>query len=121
MDAVKFLKEAQRMCDDYWDLSCEGCPNENNEDECSGGIISIEDAEINIYRVDIWSAEYPAKTRAEVFKELFPNGNKRFCPQFIGGNEYSCLGKLCEDCKVFYWGDIAPKGFGERDSKGEQK
>lgn len=72
MEALEFLKEAQRMCKSYAD--CKGCPLLNSP---CGFIRSIEghsDADIRctIKVIEQWSKEHPPKlTNAQKFKEVF--------------------------------------------------
>lgn len=75
MEALEFLKEAQRMCKSYPD--CKGCPLLNSP---CGFIRSIEghsDADIRctIKVIEQWSKEHPIITNAQKLKEVF--GEKR--------------------------------------------
>lgn len=63
MDAVKFIKERNRMCRSFgW--SCGGCPADKNT--CCD---PFEWREELVTIVEKWSAEHPRKTRQDVFLE----------------------------------------------------
>lgn len=71
MEALEFLKEAQRMCKSYPD--CKGCPLLNSP---CGFIRSIEghsDADIRctIKVIEQWSKEHPLITNEMKFREVF--------------------------------------------------
>lgn len=89
MDAVLFLKEWKRMCDD---MSCcvGGCPiNIEFADEC--GVAVRENPEKAVEIVEKWSRENPVKTMMDDFLEKFPNAPKdedgtpiHCCPYYVG-------------------------------------
>lgn len=68
MEALEFLKEAQRLCKEY---SCSSCPV---GEKC---VLSIlEDATIDgihdsILAIEQWSKKHPIVTNARKFKEIF--------------------------------------------------
>lgn len=115
MDAVKFIKERDRMCKSYYDAEKGYC-----SDECPvRDIQCIElddlsaDAEGLVARVEEWSAAHPRKTRQSVFLEQWPNarpaddGLLAFCPKMFDFN-ISCLArcnslKKCSDCRREFW------------------
>ena len=68
MDAVKFIKERNRMCKTY--NTCGNCPL-----YCGAGckVISQIDPEVVVPIVDQWAKEHPVKTRQSEFLKLFPN------------------------------------------------
>ena len=71
MDAVKFIKERNRMCKSF-DGGCKGCPAFNAcEDEpcCAVGQESTLGATAQIVIVEDWSTAHPRKTRLDVFLE----------------------------------------------------
>ena len=53
MDAVKFIKERQRLCD--WNDTCAECPLRNSP--C--GIDHIVDPELYVSLIEKWSEENP--------------------------------------------------------------
>lgn len=113
MDAVKFLKERQRMCDSLF--GCEGCPansQENGLGECFVGIKSKYAPEQQIEIVDKWSKEHPRKTRQSVFLEQYPQadidniGLLVMCPKRISADirvTADCMRQRCSDCRREFW------------------
>lgn len=74
MDAVRFLKEKNRMCDRYYPDDCKGCPLQPAPDE--GGYASCEqfaeeDPEEVVFNVEEWSKNNPLLTNAMMFEETF--------------------------------------------------
>lgn len=117
MDAVKFIKERNRMCKSF-DAGCNGCPAFNAcEDEicCAVGQESTLDAMTQIDIVEKWSAAHPRKTRQSVFLEQYPEAlvDKRgillLCPRQISAAHRDdadmCreTGKHCVDCGREFW------------------
>ena len=117
MDAVKFIKERNRMCKSF-DGGCKGCPAFNAcEDElcCAVGQESTLDATAQIVMVEEWSAAHPRKTRQSVFLEQYPeaqiaaNGVLDVCPAPIfhshRGEDGRCREpyKKCIDCRREFW------------------
>lgn len=117
MDAVKFIKERNRMCKSF-DAGCNGCPAFNAcEDDlcCAVGQESTLDATAQIAIVEEWSAAHPSKTRQSVFLEQYPeadldvNGVLRCCPCFISpayresAGRCRCPEKRCMDCRREFW------------------
>ena len=77
MDAIKFLKERNRMC--KTNVSCYDCPA--HDLGCSNSCkFAMENwalpEQINL--VKEWSAEHPCKTRQSVFMEQWPECRKEF-------------------------------------------
>lgn len=70
IDAVKLLKEAQRMCmeTEY----CEGCPI---HEYCAidTNAFEIQEPEKVVEIVEKWSTKHPKKTRQSEFLKMFPN------------------------------------------------
>lgn len=77
MDAVKFLKEEDRMCDKYKyssDHTCSDCPchsKRNGTDEICISLRKTYPAKY-VEIVEKWSADHPAKTRQSEFFEDVP-------------------------------------------------
>ena len=117
MDALKFIEERNRMCDQYWqaDGDCDGCPlvytRECNEmrnmvdgsGKAVGKVVEI---------IEKWSKEHPRKTRQSVFMGQWPNakvfvdGVLDFCPQELDGH-YPCqstdVEMRCQSCRRKFW------------------
>lgn len=73
MDAVKFIKERDRMCRFYHHAGdCYQCPAKDCE--CSALEGMVDDDNI-VTIVEEWSAAHPLKTRQSVFLEMFPNAD----------------------------------------------
>ena len=117
MDAVKFIKERNRMCKSF-DTGCTSCPAFNAcEDDlcCAVGNESTLDATAQIAIVEEWSAAHPRKTRQSVFLEQYPGtildvfGVLQLCPARISAAYRRCDGecknpeKVCSDCRREFW------------------
>ena len=114
MDAVKFLKEEDRMCDKYKyssDHTCSDCPchsKRNGTDEICISLRKTDPAKY-VEIVEKWSKEHPAKTRQSEFLKMFPNaqtlqnGALIVCPKLVDSEyEINCNGS-CIDCRKKYW------------------
>lgn len=118
MDAVKFIKERNRMCKSFCD-GCTGCPASNackNELCCAFDLGSTLDATDQIAIVEKWSAAHPRKTRQSVFLEQYPEaaaldeyGVLRVCPRGISAAHRDSDGlcknpeRPCIDCRHEFW------------------
>ena len=107
MDAVKYLKERNRMCDSYNNM-CDGCgfgkvPKCNHTEE--------DNPEKAVEIVEKWSAEHPMKMRQGEFLKIFPNAVMRngviqICPRNIDQNSITsekCKELVCSECRKKYW------------------
>lgn len=121
MDAIKFIKERNRMCATYTPKHCEGCPAANisaNAPACAVDIELQVDSEKQVTIVEEWSAAHPCRTRQNVFLEQWPNAmidSKHIlsvCPQYIDstvkcarvGDSYKYG---CANCRADFWGQEA--------------
>lgn len=118
MDALKFIEERNRMCDQYWhaDGGCDGCPMVN-VGECNELRNMVDDAGKVVGKVvetvEKWSKEHPRKTRQDVFLEQYPeayvkDGCLVICPNGISpwhrGEDGECIAKIhCKDCHREFW------------------
>lgn len=111
MDAVKFIKERDRMCRFYHHAGdCYQCPAKDCE--CSALEGMVDDDNI-VTIVEEWSAAHPRKTRQSVFLKQYPiavldkDGVLRICPSFVGGDvseKYRCLCSTdCGACRREFW------------------
>lgn len=108
MDAVKFLKEKERMCREH---DCFDCPlgKKNNERGLGCSALQNQYPETAIAIVEQWSREHPRKTRQSEFLKLFPdakivNGHINICPKDADSKLsglISCV--TCAKCKDQYW------------------
>lgn len=112
MDAIKFLKEYRRMCNQYIyaDTSGENCSPEcalyGEHCHLACGDLNVEDI---VLRVEKWSEEHPEKTILQDFLEKYSNAplneNKLpggFCPHELGYKKVKkCIpdGYFCQK----YW------------------
>lgn len=116
MDAVKFIKERQRMCN-YFSPSCEGCLIAEMRpvvSECC--LWTFDNSEEAVQLVEEWSAAHPRKTRQSVFLEQWPDaaiGREELlmvCPKNLNVN-FSCIDestdtrsfKACPNCRREFW------------------
>lgn len=93
MDAVEFIKEYRRICNQYsYSEACgEGCSNECAlyGEHCN---LACNDMNANdvVYRVEQWSQSHPQKTMMQDFFEKFPDAPKHedglpcVCPVRLG-------------------------------------
>lgn len=113
MDAVKYLKERERMCDSYNNM-CDGCgfgkvPKCNRTEE--------DNPEKAVEIVEKWSSEHPKKTRQSELLKMFPNaelstdGILTVAPCLVdktfnrsaGNTEECCIKNDCIKCRKEYW------------------
>lgn len=113
MDAVKFIKERDRMCRFYHHAGdCYQCPAKDCE--CSALEGMVDDDNI-VTIVKEWPAAHPRKTRQSVFLEQWPeaeldtNGAVAICPTILS-SEYRSANKRCKhpgtacsDCRREFW------------------
>lgn len=112
MDAVKFLKEEDRMCNKYKyssDYNCSDCPCHSKRNGTDEICISLRktDPEKYVEIVEKWSAEHPVKTRQSELIKIFPNveiknGIVTTCPKSLDQN-IKCESLSCDECTRKYW------------------
>lgn len=99
MDAVKFIKERNRMCK-FYNCNCDKC---GAHGICYAQLTNIEKL---VAIVEKWSAEHPQKTMLQDFLEKFPNAELRrsgtpyCCPHDLG---YKKRDKCSLDDCVYCW------------------
>ncbi len=106
MDAVKFIKERNRMCKSFG-KNCDNCPAIKNF--CCD---TFEWQERLVAIVEEWVAAHPRKTRQDLFLEQWPNakvfvdGILDICPIELDGH-YSCKSTdtkmRCQTCRREFW------------------
>lgn len=109
MDAVKFIKTANRLCKNQ--SSCAKCPIRKNGTCTVGfGDVSVKNIEETISIVEQWAKDHPVKTRQSEFLKLFPNaaideddGILCIKPCAIDESIGCTNGKGCDDCYRKYW------------------
>ena len=110
MDAVKFIKERDRMCRFYHHAGdCYQCPAKDCE--CSALERMVDDDNI-VSIVEEWAAEHPRKTRQSVFLEQYPQadidktGLLILCPKRISADirvTVDCMRQGCSACRREFW------------------
>lgn len=108
MDAVEFVKTANRLCRNR---CCTKCPLYKNGACMAGfGDYSVENIEETISKVEQWAKEHPVKTRQSEFLKMFPNaaideddGILCIKPCEIDESIGCTNGKGCDDCYRKYW------------------
>lgn len=114
MDAVKFIKERDRMCCFYHHAGdCYQCPAKDCE--CSALEGMVDDDNI-VAIVEEWSAAHPSKTRQQLFLEQYPDAQVDIddilcvCPAVISPsyrNEFgTCASPArpqCSVCRRKFW------------------
>lgn len=113
MDAVKFIKERDRMCRFYHHAGdCYQCPAKDCE--CSALEGMVDDDNI-VTIVEEWSAAHPRKTRQSVFLEQYPEAKLdggdclELCPCTISAahrDEYgrcAVVDTKCFVCRREFW------------------
>lgn len=110
MDALKFIRERNRMCRRF-DKTCDGCPAYENEWYCDSDAWD----ERLVATVEQWSKEHPRKTRQSVFLEQYPeaqidnNGVLGVCPATMfhshrtDGGGCIDIHRKCPDCRREFW------------------
>ncbi len=104
MDALKFVKERNRMCKSFGE-SCDGCPA--NKNTCCD---AFEWQEELITIVDEWSKEHPHKIRQDLFLEQYPDVSLSYgiinikpC-QIVRNHTYGeCCITDCPQCRKEFW------------------
>ena len=113
MDAVKFIKERDRMCRFYHHAGdCYQCPAKDCE--CSALEGMVDDDNI-VTIVEEWSAAHPRKTRQSVFLEQYPearigdDGVLQIYPCSISASHRNArgncvtMGRKFPDCRREFW------------------
>ena len=109
MDAIKFIKERNRMCKSFG-ASCDDCPADKNT--CCD---SFEWQEELVAIVEEWAAAHPRKTKQNVFLEQYPeakiekDGCLGVCPYLVSASHRDKSGlcavysKDCIECRHEFW------------------
>lgn len=107
MDAIKFLKEKNRMTKKC-SIHCADCPlgGENNTTGLCCGDLQRENPEIAVSIVEKWAKEHPQETRLSQFLKYYPNAElnkdgtpRDICAHKLGIREFKgCLTESCVDC-----------------------
>lgn len=113
MDAVKYIKEKQRMCNSF--TLCKGCEVDYMLKAMPGSCINFfcENPEKAVSIVEKWADEHPAKTRQSEFLKMFPNAKRNgdyidICPKIVDVKLVDQCKKYdhydsCDGCKKDFW------------------
>ena len=123
MDAVKFLKEKERMCCHYND--CDMCPASKCQNKYKLHCEALEDEHPDelVSIVEKWSKEHGKKTRQSEVLKMFPdavinkNGTVDINPCRVEKNRKDICDrfKTCDECKEEYWlAEVEDEGEKER-------
>lgn len=121
MDAVKFIKERNRMCQAYYETGddvCSNCPAKWEQCDTISSLMG-KNADTIVAIVEKWSKEHPRKTRQSVFLERYPEANVDkstgvlvLCPAALkkeyrddrgACNAYSIESGVCDNCRRAFW------------------
>lgn len=109
MDAVKFIKERKRMCNER---PCATCPlfavhQLEYLPACKEWCMDHPEASVTV--VEKWAEEHPRKTRQSEFLRAYPNtrmntdtGTVDIPPCYIEKGMGVCANNCC-DCRRKYW------------------
>ena len=106
MDAIKFLKEKNRMTKKC-SIRCANCPlgsEKNTTGLCCGDLQRVY-SEIAVSIVEKWSEEHPQETRLTEFLKHYPNapmvenGTPKMCVNQLGFKRVgNCTARNCIRC-----------------------
>lgn len=112
MNAVKFIKERNRMCKSF-DKCSFGCPAWDGSCKLETGTYLECEADKQVEIVKEWSAAHPPKTRQSVFLEQYPeakiddDGVIAICPTAFSSAYRDDIGKCpwltCSKCRSEFW------------------
>lgn len=111
MNAVKFIKERNRMCKSF-DKCSFGCPAWDGSCKLETGTYLECEADKQVEIVKEWSAAHPRKTRQDVFLEQWPDAKVNDtgvlcifpCAVEQGMNsDKHCNDIYCLDCQREFW------------------
>ena len=106
MDAIKFIKEANEMCNSH-DF-CNGCPAFDSLGPCKILHSNNYSAEEKLSIVEEWAKKHSIKTRQSAFLERYPNARRDcqdilcICPAEIFGDTV-CQPMICSECRHKFW------------------
>ena len=104
MDAVKYIKEKERMCNSIrMTGDCGDCElsSSNNEAKWNCAMYTVKYPEEVVEKVEKWSKEHPQKTIYDDFKEKYPNAllAKNGAPLSCARHLYPEIECNYSDCK----------------------
>lgn len=111
MDAVEFVKTANRLCRNR---CCTKCPlYKNGACMAACSDVSVKNIKETISILEQWAKDHPVKTRQSEFLKMFPaaktmGGVITICPNEIDStyrNMEYCDHSFCEECCKKYWNE----------------
>lgn len=120
MDAVKFIKEINRLCEAQED--CKDCPLIGHACDVNTATImscyNIESVQNMVQIVEQWAKVHPVNTRQSEFLKMFPNAYletiTRLLPCSLDGTlkpfrcakyGYLSITCRCDKCRDDYWNE----------------
>ncbi len=120
MDAVKFIKEINRLCEAQED--CKDCPLIGHSCDVNTATImsfyNIESVQKMVQIVEQWAKDHPAKTRQSEFLKKFPNTDLKIITRLLPCSLDKTLKPLrcakygylsitfrCDRCRDDYWNE----------------
>lgn len=108
MDAVEFIKTANRLCKNR---VCTKCPlYKNGACMAACSDVSVKNIEETVSILEEWAKDHPAKTRQSKFLKKFPNaavdvddGILCIRPCLVEKIVNGCSEKSCQYCRREYW------------------
>lgn len=118
MDAVKFIKEINRLCEAHED--CKDCPLIGHACDVNTATImscyNIESVQKMVQIVEQWAKDHPEVTRKSEFLKMYPNADlknitrllpcsldKTLEPFRCAKYGYLSLTCRCDKCRDDYW------------------
>ena len=111
MDAIRFIKDRNRMCAKYTPLRCEGCPADSYGKSGEACImIDTINPEKLVPIVEKWAIKNPPRTRQSEFLKQWPNA-KRDCNDILEISPCdidiisikNCDANECNKCRRAFW------------------
>jgi hypothetical protein len=114
MDAVKFIKQINRLCEAQED--CKDCPLIGHACDVNTATImscyNIESVQKMVQIVEQWAKDHPVKTRQSEFLKQFPSAftsesvlqiQPCLIDKDIKLKYHTCFFYSCDDCKRKFW------------------
>lgn len=115
MDAIKFIRERNRMCRYYFNIASYTCSDCPAKDVTCSNINGMEEDDNIVPIVEKWSKEHPPETRQSRFLKQWPetkldaNDVVSICPAVLDKkyrDEYGGCDSIdadCRDCRREFW------------------
>lgn len=120
MDAVKFIKQINRLCEAQED--CKDCPLIGHACDVNTATImscyNIESVQKMVQIVEQWAKDHPVKTRQSEFLKMFPNAyletitrllpcslDRTLKPFRCAKYGYLSITCRCDRCRDDYWNE----------------